>query len=171
MKRLAVVGTAVLGALLGQAAEVGGQLPYRLHVRRATTSRALDRAVSGAARRLGEERCQRLLGDFQDLRGRPLQARLAELGLAPADYLGFVVFAEGDGTAGCLRSDVLAVTRPGSRVVQVCHPQFWRAQAGDPELAEAIILHETLHTLGLGEDPPSPQAITAQVLARCGGGA
>jgi hypothetical protein len=29
-----------------------------------------------------------------------------------------------------------------------------------------IVIHEFLHTLGLGENPPTSAAITAQVLAR-----
>jgi hypothetical protein len=32
-----------------------------------------------------------------------------------------------------------------------------------------VILHEMLHTLGLGEDPPTSQEITAQVVAACFG--
>ena len=35
-------------------------------------------------------------------------------------------------------------------------------------LARAVIIHEALHSLGLGENPPSSQAITARVLNRCG---
>jgi hypothetical protein len=30
-----------------------------------------------------------------------------------------------------------------------------------------VVLHETLHTLGLGENPPDSRAITRQVTARC----
>jgi hypothetical protein len=38
----------------------------------------------------------------------------------------------------------------------------------DPPLAEAIIIHEALHTLGLREDPPSSREITRRVVKRCG---
>jgi hypothetical protein len=41
-------------------------------------------------------------------------------------------------------------------------------QRRDPGLTAALIIHEELHSLGLGENPPSSQAITAQVIARCG---
>ena len=36
-----------------------------------------------------------------------------------------------------------------------------------PVRAQAIVIHEVLHTLGLGENPPSSTEITARVLARC----
>jgi hypothetical protein len=35
--------------------------------------------------------------------------------------------------------------------------------------AEIILIHEFLHTLGLGENPPTSDAITARVSIRCGG--
>ena len=34
--------------------------------------------------------------------------------------------------------------------------------------AEIIVLHEALHTLGLGENPPLSAVITDRVAARCG---
>jgi hypothetical protein len=34
---------------------------------------------------------------------------------------------------------------------------------------EIIVIHEFLHTLGLGENPPTSQAITQRVAIRCGG--
>jgi hypothetical protein len=34
--------------------------------------------------------------------------------------------------------------------------------------AEAIVIHEWLHSLGLGENPPSSDYITTRVRARCG---
>jgi len=37
----------------------------------------------------------------------------------------------------------------------------------NPSLTEAFLIHEELHSLGLGENPPSPKAITGRVLAKC----
>jgi hypothetical protein len=37
----------------------------------------------------------------------------------------------------------------------------------DSWAAEFIVIHELLHTLGLGENPPTPQDITRRVKARC----
>jgi hypothetical protein len=36
--------------------------------------------------------------------------------------------------------------------------------------AEIIIIHEFLHVLGLGENPPTSDEITERVAARCGAG-
>ena len=36
------------------------------------------------------------------------------------------------------------------------------------QTAEIIVIHEFLHTLGLGENPPTSEAITAQIALRCG---
>jgi len=33
---------------------------------------------------------------------------------------------------------------------------------------ELLLIHEILHTLGLGENPPSTDAIIRQVTIRCG---
>jgi len=38
----------------------------------------------------------------------------------------------------------------------------------DPAYAEMILIHELLHTLGLGENPPTSLEITARVTERCG---
>jgi len=37
-----------------------------------------------------------------------------------------------------------------------------------PFYAEAVIIHETLHSLGLGENPPTSDEITWRVFSRCG---
>jgi hypothetical protein len=34
---------------------------------------------------------------------------------------------------------------------------------------EILLIHEFLHTLGLGENPPTSDAITQRVAVRCGG--
>jgi hypothetical protein len=66
-----------------------------------------------------------------------------------------------------MRARTLAVTAPGSRAVWVC-PQFALEQRRDPGLAEVTLLHEALHSLGLGEDPPSAAEITSRIVTRCG---
>ena len=37
----------------------------------------------------------------------------------------------------------------------------------DPTWAEVVVIHEALHTLGLGENPPSSAEISIRVAARC----
>lgn len=129
---------------------------------------AVDRAVAGASRRLERPACRRLFDEFHDAAGAPLQARLDALGIGPADYLSLVVFADGSARRTCRRDDVLAVTAPGSRVVYVCGRVFNEAGAREARRTEIAVIHEALHTLGLGENPPHSLEITRRVTARCG---
>jgi hypothetical protein len=62
----------------------------------------------------------------------------------------------------------LAFTEVGSQVIRVCGGQFRDRFLRQRSNTEIIIIHEFLHTLGLGENPPSSQAITRQVALRCG---
>ena len=132
---------------------------------------AVDRAVAGASRRLESPACRRLFDEFHDAAGAPLQDRLDALGVGPADYLSLVVFADGSARRTCRRDDVLAVTAPGSRVVYVCGRVFNEAAARKASRAEIAVIHEALHTLGLGENPPDSREITRLVTERCGDGA
>jgi hypothetical protein len=59
------------------------------------------------------------------------------------------------------------VTTPGSRAVFVCTNRFTDFAKRSPVEAEAIVIHELLHTLGLGENPPSSDEITEAVLEAC----
>jgi len=130
---------------------------------------AVRTALVGASQRLDSPICRRVLEDFLDAEGRALGARLEAEGLTPQEHLARVVFADGAGQAACRHPGVLAATMPGSRVVYVCGTRFWRLQALDPGRAEAIVIHELLHTLGLRENPPTSRQITERVVSRCGG--
>lgn len=123
-------------------------------------------AVHGAARRLGEPACAAVLADFQDGSGLPLGDRLAEAGSDPASYARSTFFYDGSSEGPCRRPRVYAFTTPGSRVVRAC-PALGRLAGADPGRAEAVVIHELLHTLGLGEGPPSSEEITAAVERRC----
>jgi hypothetical protein len=127
----------------------------------------LEPAFASAAQRLTEPGCGRLLEDFADARGRSLESRIDELGLDRASYPSLVVFVDGRNAQACQRGNVLAVTNPGGRVVAVC-PAFFRTLREDRRLAEDILIHEMLHTLGLGENPPSSLEINRRVFERCG---
>jgi hypothetical protein len=52
-------------------------------------------------------------------------------------------------------------------VIHVCSNRFADRQAKDHVYVELIVIHEFLHALGLGENPPTSDAITKQVAARC----
>lgn len=138
----------------------------RVRIRSQREAEAVKRAVVAASERLSRPGCQSLFSDFQDASGQTLQEGLNSLGQTPEGYLGWMVFHDGLDAKPCARR-AFAVTEPGSRVVRICTAQFVAAQLRDPARAEATIIHEMLHSLGLGENPPSPAEITARVLARC----
>lgn len=128
----------------------------------------IQESLDEAARRLSDSRCQQILTDFSDGSGRRLDENLRAIGQTLPSYLGFVLFYDGSSTERCESERVLAWTSPGSRAVHVCWSQFSYWQRANPGYTANIVIHETLHTLGLGESPPAPGAITERVIARCG---
>ncbi len=131
-------------------------------------TRAFNRAAAGALRRLERPKCQRLFSEFRDASGRVLQEELDALGQTPATFMGLILFVEGDGERPCADRNVLAMTQPGGRAIWICGVEFARTNQRDPGLTEAVLIHEELHALGLGENPPSSTSITERVRARCG---
>jgi hypothetical protein len=127
----------------------------------------VERALAGARRRLERPGCQRLFAEFSDDDGRPLADALEAEGTSGSEHLGRVLFYDGEGHPQCERDTTLAFTTRGSGVVLVCAPRFIAVSRRDPNLAEAALIHEALHTLGLGENPPTSAEITARVLNRC----
>src|SRR5262249_57626572 len=126
-------------------------------------------AALEAHRRLGDPGCREIFSEFRDGSGRPLQERLDALGQNPQSYLGWLWFVDGGVDGPCERPDIAAFTTPGSQVVHYCGDRFRRtlASRGLGFLA-TIVIHEELHSLGLGENPPSSQEITGRVEAGCG---
>ena len=134
---------------------------------RAAGGMALHWAVAGARQRLEQPACRGLLAEFSDASGRPLQENLDALGETGGSYLARILFADGSGRARCSGDEAYAFTTPGRRVVYVCGRAFKNLASRDPVRAQAIVIHEALHTLGLGENPPTSAEITARVVARC----
>jgi hypothetical protein len=130
------------------------------------TGRALAQARTRALGLLEKEECRKVFSDFRDAEGRTLQEKLDALGQTPAEYLGAVHFLNGELQPLCRRSTVQMTTSGKSRYVYVC-PQFLQFQDRRPELGPMIVIHEALHTLGLGENPPTPMEITQRVAERC----
>ncbi len=128
---------------------------------------AVARLLGSAARQLDDPQCQRLLDEFADASGRPLRAALDASGLRASEFLETSVFFYDAPLRLCGTSN-LAVTAPGSRAVFVCGERFVRQVSRNSRHAEAALIHEALHTLGLGENPPSSDFISERVLARCG---
>jgi hypothetical protein len=129
---------------------------------------SIARAIEGAASKLSNAPCRGVFSDFRDGAGHTLQENLDGLGLDGLAYLSRTFFYDGTGRRACASSQILAATSPGSHVVFVCIVQFAAVERSDPGLAAALLIHEELHSLGLGENPPDSKVITAQVIARCG---
>ncbi len=127
---------------------------------------AVRSAVDGAARRLARAYCRLVFADFVDDSGVTLSTKLTTEGKSVADYLAVVRFVNDSGAPQC-RTATLAFTQPGGRVVHICGPRFANGFHRDRTTAEIIVIHEVLHVMGLGENPPTSAAITKQVLARC----
>jgi hypothetical protein len=109
----------------------------------------------------------KLLTEVTDGSGLPLAQNLESLGLTAAEYVDVLLFLEGASQSACQSGAALGGTRPGSRVVFLCGERFARTVRSNPRVAEAVIIHEMLHSLGLGENPPSSQEITSRVLKSC----
>ena len=82
-------------------------------------------------------------------------------------------FWDGSSVPHCERRSVQLVTIPGLLPVYLCpgagvpHSKLAAVQVDSPALAEFMVIHEMLHTLGLGENPPSTFEITERVKKRC----
>jgi len=122
-------------------------------------------AADGAVRRLADPQCQAVLSDFVDADGHSLAERLSEKGHTLLQHLQGVWLLSGRGQVGCGKPNTHAFTVPSGRLVFMC-PQLFRQDVG--KYHELLIIHELLHTLGLGENPPSSASITLQVAKRCG---
>jgi hypothetical protein len=145
---------------------VHGQVPappsFRVQISDAQLRDAAELALRTASARVAASRCQGLLVEFADQRGQPLAVRLKAVRMSLHDYLRAVYFVDGRAHRSC-RGPV-AVTVPGSRMVYLCGDAFVRLS---PDEAWITILHEVLHSLGLGERPPTPAFISFRVRERC----
>lgn len=127
-------------------------------------------ALDGAARRLSTPACQRVLDDFQDDRGQRLSSVLAATGKTHVSFLSSLYFVDGEDIGPCTPYGVAsAFTTPRQHVIRVCTSRFTDGALSNPKHMEMIVIHELLHALGLGENPPTSAQITAQVMRRCGG--
>ena len=129
---------------------------------------AVRRALASVKHRLADTTCREVLGDFTS-EGRSLDAVLAERGRSPQEHLETLVFQDGSGRPRCASPGILAFTHVGGDTIFVCSAPFARAAERDPAFAAVVLIHETLHTLGLRENPPTSGEITARVARRCGG--
>lgn len=168
-RRLAVVASAAL--LAAPLARLEGAEPdlARICTRRGDDTTAVLEALHGAQRKLRAPACEALLDEFRGPDGRLLRERLAPFEMPAADYVTLLVILDGgDARAGrrCQGGDAAAVTTRGRALVYVCGEVF---RSLSPGQRENVLIHEMLHALGLGENPPRPGEINVQVWRRCGG--
>ena len=130
---------------------------------RTNNDRARPRGCGPQDRAAG---CQRLLDEFKGKDGRSLGENLATWNRPAADYLRTMPFRDGSFHPFCRSGKSALVSVVGMRPVFVC-PGFRKEAERDPWAAENWIIHEMLHTLGLGENPPSSREITQRVTERC----
>ena len=163
--RVLVIGMA-LGAVLGvDHARASKATVSNARLRQPRDRVFLTEAIRGAARRLGNPRCLELLDDLRDRSRRPLREALQAEGVSAPEFLDHLYFYDGT-EAGC-GAHRLAYTVPGYRVVYICSSRFRDVFQRNTSLAEVAVVHEALHCLGLGENPPTPQEINARVQAAC----
>jgi hypothetical protein len=155
---------AILPAWLGGAATAHGWT-NRHSLLPIFDARTAELARRGAMARLRTTECQRVLTDFKDPGGRVLAENLARFALPADEYLATVVFLDGTGARPCEEGAQLFTQRAAGRLF-VCKGFLRKVWARRAE-AEVYLIHEMLHTLGLGENPPTSLEITAQVARRC----
>jgi hypothetical protein len=140
----------------------------RVYIKDASTRFAAQHALREASTRLLASKCQAVVSEFRDERGRPLTDKLSALGMTAQAFLDVVIFQDaGERLGKCERQGTLAFTTPGDRIVYLCGRQFERAWRRNPDEAQNTIIHEMLHALGLGENPPSPREIGYRIQQLC----
>jgi hypothetical protein len=129
-------------------------------------ARTVEFARHGAMRRLRVRECRALLDQVLDAEGRPLAAKLAAFGVSADQYLAMVPFLDGTSRPLCRGNQSQLLTMRGVARILVCRP-FLQTVHRERVTAEVYVIHEMLHTLGLGENPPASQEITARVRSLC----
>src|SRR5204862_5523545 len=112
--------------------------------------------VDEAAQRLDSPPCALVLLDFIDTQsGRPLADTLAASGLSASEHVRALRFMRSPRPprVGALR--LYAFTHPRDTEVFINWYDFSRLLT-ERRLAVAVVIHEVLHTLGLGNDLPAP---------------
>lgn len=127
-----------------------------------TVRRALDLALAA----LAVPGCAQVYADFELPNGGTPQGELDRMGIGPEEFLETLVFTDGGREPVCRVGRAALAMKPGTRLVFVC-PRFAEFQIGHARMSASIMIHESLHALGLGENPPASSEITARVERRC----
>ena len=129
----------------------------------------MNRVVEATAARLARSSCQKVLFDFVDEQGVPLGTKLTATGRNPVEAFAALRFVNKPLAPQCRTDKRLAFTFPGSQVIYVCSLKLRNESIRSSVRMELILIHEFLHSLGLGENPPTSQYITTRVAVRCDG--
>ena len=164
MWRRATVVWVLLAGVFADPVWAHAQAPVLIGFDDGAARLAVRRAVEGAGTRLARPACRKVLSDFTDEAGQSLETKLLASGRSPAQALTLLRFFDDRTAPQCQADTIMAFTHPGSHVIRVCGREFRNRNRA---AAEIILIHEFLHTLGLGENPPTSQAITERVAARC----
>jgi hypothetical protein len=164
--RRASVLVTLVGLTLGSATIADAQQATNARLRHPRERMAVAEAIKGAARLLARGECQGLLDEFVDGSGQPLRAVLDAQAIGVGEYLDRVFFYDAPQDV-CGREMLAGVVAAGSHVILVCGRRFARTMTESSSHGEAVIIHEMLHSLGLGENPPTTAYITSRVRDRC----
>lgn len=157
----------------------GGGDPANISIRNGVLHDAVADALNAALQKMENLQCQSV---FQKWKNAPSEAYPGPYqttawdnlnGQSISSWVSGLSFFNGSTWSTCSNSVKMAfTTMPGSHVVMVC-PQFSSYESGTPGQAADTIIHEILHTLGLGENPPNesqptPTEIQDAVEDACG---
>ena len=156
----------LLPLLLSLAAPQAARAQAGLAPLPAYEAQRVEFAREGAMRRLKDASCHGLLEEFKDAQDRPLSVKLSAFSVSADQYLAMLPFLDGSERPLCRRGQSELLTVRGVARVVVCKP-FLQTVDRERAMAEVYVIHEMLHTLGLGENPPSSQQITQVVKTRC----
>jgi len=123
-------------------------------------------ALDLAEAKLDRPGCRDIYTEFVLPHGGTPQKVLDSMRMGPRSLLEHLVFMDGSRDPVCAAGHAGLTTSPGSFVIRVC-PQFMPLYARDPPLSAILILHESLHVLGLAGDRPTSGTITHEVEWRC----
>jgi hypothetical protein len=159
--RVVLAGLSVLGASRTGETQV---TPRTLSVFDAGVVR---RAVEEAKTRLHVAECEGLVDEFKDPDGVSLRKRLEDQDMTIEARLDAIRFVDASESEHCRSSNTYAFAVRAGLVVYVCPRTMEKALRRQPARVQAVVIHELLHTVGLGENPPTSTYITARVEARC----
>ena len=168
-RRLTASAAFLLAGLTSLGAAEGAQKQARLVPVRAldpSDANVAEVARQGAIARLRNPDCRQVLSDFIDGKGRKLHENLQAFGVGPDEYLAMLPLLDGETRPLCKANQSQLLTSAGVPRVFVCKA-FLETVYQRRVMAEVYVIHEMLHTLGLGENPPTSHDITQKVVKRC----